>query len=43
VSAAPSNRSLTQRIEELERQVATMRGVLSRMAQALGEPDPFRE
>ena len=41
VAASPSNRSLTQRIEQLEGQVATMRTVLSRMAQALGEPDPF--
>jgi uncharacterized protein len=40
-AASPSNRSLTQRIEQLEGQVATMRTVLSRMAQALGEPDPF--
>jgi hypothetical protein len=40
---ALSNRSMTQRIEELERQVAGMRTVISRMAQALGEPDPFAE
>jgi hypothetical protein len=42
-AATPSNRSLTQRIDELERQVETMRTVLSRMAQALGEPDAFAE
>lgn len=42
-AATLSNRSLTQRIDELERQVTTMRTVISRMAQALGEPDPFAE
>ncbi len=42
-TALPSNRSLNDRIEQLEKQVQVMREAVRRMAVALGEADPFGE
>lgn len=36
----PSNRSMTDRIDKLEKQVALLRAAVQKMAAALGEPDP---
>jgi uncharacterized protein len=40
-SAMPSNRSMSDRIDKLEGEVRELRGVVRRMATALGEADPF--
>jgi hypothetical protein len=37
----PSNRSISERIERLEKQVEVISAALRKMAAALGEPDPF--
>jgi uncharacterized protein len=41
--AHPSNRSMGQRIDELERQTAALRQALRRLALGLGEPDPTEQ
>lgn len=42
-SSQPSNRSMLQRIDELERQVMILRDAVRKLATALGEPDPTAE
>lgn len=39
----PSNRSMSQRIDELEQQVSVLRDAVRKLAAALGEPDPLGE
>lgn len=41
VAGMPSNRSMTDRIDKLEAEVRELRGIVRRLATALGESDPF--
>lgn len=40
-ASTPSNRSLTERIEKLEGEVAQLREIVRKLSAALGEGDPF--